>query len=125
MTLDVCYGGCGGLWFDAQELERVNARAATTLHSVWQTPSRNVVLTEPRICPRCAGQILDRRWFSELQRVEIDQCPKCQGIWLDPGEFSRIYDEIQGARIAPPGWAVAMAQAAAAVGQEPDQPRSP
>ena len=36
MTLDICYGGCGGIWFDASELERVNARAATTLHTIWQ-----------------------------------------------------------------------------------------
>ena len=34
MTLDVCYGGCGGIWFDATELERVSARAATAAHDL-------------------------------------------------------------------------------------------
>jgi len=115
MTLDICYGGCGGIWFDPTELERVDARAATTLHTVWVDPYKKVVLTEPRLCPRCPNQVLDRRWFSETKEVEIDQCAKCGGIWLDAGEFSRIYQEIKGARTAPPGWAAAMAEAAAVV----------
>jgi hypothetical protein len=117
MTLDICYGGCGGIWFDKAELENVSARAATTLHTVWQVPVGNVKLTEPRLCPRCPAQVLDRKWFSPLQKVEIDECPKCGGIWLDAGEFSRIYDEIQGAKVAPPGWATAMAQAARLVAE--------
>ena len=121
MTLDVCYGGCGGIWFDPTEFERVDARAATTLHTVWQAPfEKKVVLTEPRFCPRCPNQVLDRKWFSDLKKVEIDQCPKCNGVWLDAGEFSRIYDEIQGAKVTTPIWATAMAEAARAVGQRPE-----
>jgi Zn-finger nucleic acid-binding protein len=115
MTLDICYGGCGGIWFDATELQRVSARAATTLHSIWNVPRTNVKLTQPRMCPRCPEQVLDCKWFSDLKQVEIDECPKCGGIWLDAGEFSRIYDEIKGAKVAPPSWASAMAAAAAVV----------
>jgi Zn-finger nucleic acid-binding protein len=116
MTLDLCYGGCGGIWFDATELERVDARAATTLHTIWQGPVGPIVpLSEPRLCPRCPERALERKWFSNLEKVEIDQCPACGGIWLDAGEFSRIYDEIKGAKVAPPGWAAAMAKAAASL----------
>lgn len=115
MTLDVCWGGCGGIWFDPTELERVDGRAATTLHSVWQAPHEKVILTEPRICPRCPGQVLERRWFSAAQKVEIDQCPECRGIWLDAGEFTRVCEEIKVAKVSPPGWSVAVAEAAALV----------
>ena len=116
MTLDVCYGGCGGIWFDAHELERVDARAATSLHTIWQAPpGRAANLAEARMCPRCPQQALDRKWFSDLKKVEIDQCPKCGGIWLDAGEFSRVYEEIKGAKVAPPGWASAIATAAASL----------
>lgn len=119
MTLDVCYGGCGGIWFDASELERVSARAATTLHTIWNVPVGPVKQTEPRQCPRCPQQRLERKWFSDAQRVEIDQCPKCSGVWLDAGEFSRIYDEMQGPKVSAPLWAAAMVEAAAAVRQLP------
>lgn len=118
MTLDVCYGGCGGIWFDPKELDRVDARAATTLHTVWQDPHRKVVLTEPRPCPRCPDQILSRRWFSEAKKVEIDQCPTCGGLWLDAGEFTLIHAELQGSKTTPPGWAVAMAEASQCVARK-------
>ena len=122
ITLDICYGGCGGIWFDKSELENVSARAATTLHSIWQVPVSNVKLTDPRMCPRCPEQVLDRKWFSPAEKVEIDECPKCGGIWLDAGEFSRIYEEIQGAKVAPPGWATVMAEAAALVAAKTSRP---
>ena len=115
MTVDICYGGCGGIWFDARELNRIDARAAANLHTVWRDPLKEVKLTEPRPCPRCPEQVLERRWFSEQKRVEIDQCPTCGGIWLDEGEFSRIQDEMKAAKVAPPGWAAAIAQVAAQV----------
>ena len=109
VTLDVCYGGCGGIWFDAAELERVSARAATSLHTIWQVPTGKVTPGGPRLCPRCPEQVLDCKWFSDLKQVEIDQCPRCGGIWLDAGEFSRIYEELKGARVSSPLWAAAMA----------------
>lgn len=108
ITLDVCYGGCGGIWFDAAELQQVDARAATTLHTIWTLPVSSVKLNEPRMCPCCAGQVLDRKWFSDRKQVEIDQCPICQGIWLDAGEFTRVYDEMKGAKVMTPLWAAAM-----------------
>lgn len=118
MTLDLCYGGCGGIWFDPGELERVDVRAASTLHTIWQLPQGKVTLTEPRRCPRCPDQVLERKWFSESRQVEIDQCPVCGGLWLDAGEFTRIQTEIRAARTTPPGWAAAIAAAAAAIKAE-------
>jgi len=114
-AVDLCYGGCGGIWFDAAELERVSGHAAATLHTIWQVPTGNVKLTEPRMCPRCAGQVLDRNWFSDAKAAEIDFCPQCGGIWLDAGEFTRLHAEIQGAKVAPPGWARTIAEAALAL----------
>jgi Zn-finger nucleic acid-binding protein len=127
MTLDVCYGGCGGIWFDAAELERVSARAAATLHTIWNVPVIQMKLTEPRPCPRCPEQILERKWFSDSQKVEIDQCPKCGGVWLDAGEFTRIYEELKGdeGRVTTPLWAKAMAAAAQAVERMPAAPGPP
>ncbi len=37
-------------------------------------------------CPRC-GQILKEQTF---QKILIDQCPGCHGIWLDAGELEQI-----------------------------------
>jgi uncharacterized protein len=37
-------------------------------------------------CPKC-GQPLKARSF---QKIEIDQCTGCNGIWLDPGEIEQV-----------------------------------
>ena len=39
-------------------------------------------------CPCCNTQLL----MSERQRVEIDYCPNCRGIWLDRGELEKIIE---------------------------------
>jgi Zn-finger nucleic acid-binding protein len=110
-AVDMCYGGCGGIWFDANELERVSARAAAALHTIWQPPNRSEKSVDVRLCPRCPEQVLDRKWFSDAKKVEIDQCPKCAGIWLDDGEFTSIYEEIKRGSVGSPPWAAAMAEA--------------
>jgi len=71
MTVDMCYGGCGGIWFDAKEIEHLTARAAASLHSIWQAPVGKLNLAEPRRCPRCEEQLLERKWFSDAQKVEL------------------------------------------------------
>ena len=37
-------------------------------------------------CPKC-GESLKERSF---QKIEIDQCTGCGGIWLDPGELEMV-----------------------------------
>jgi Zn-finger nucleic acid-binding protein len=125
ITLDMCYGGCGGIWFDAHELERVGPRAAGALHSIWQLPSRSEDSDGPRACPRCPEQMLDRKWFSDTLKVEIDQCPKCGGIWLDDGEFTKIYEEMKRGRATSPPWALAMTKAVTFVRDNPGSSGKP
>lgn len=110
LSLDICYGGCGGIWFDFTELERASASApaATTLHSIWQLSPNNAQPGRVRSCPRCPDQSLERRWFSDSRTVEIDQCPQCRGVWLDAEEFSKIYDELKATREISPLWKAAM-----------------
>ena len=40
------------------------------------------------VCPHCRVDLV----MSERQRVEIDYCPKCRGIWLDRGELDTIIE---------------------------------
>ncbi|HZI19442.1 MAG TPA: zf-TFIIB domain-containing protein [Pyrinomonadaceae bacterium] len=37
-------------------------------------------------CPRCDGQLHERTHDD----VQIDQCDRCEGIWLDAGEFEQL-----------------------------------
>lgn len=39
-------------------------------------------------CPKCNAELL----LAERQRIEIDDCPLCRGVWLDRGELDKIIE---------------------------------
>jgi uncharacterized protein len=43
-------------------------------------------------CPKC-GEPLKARSF---QKIEIDQCTGCSGIWLDAGELEQVAEKDEG-----------------------------
>lgn len=43
-------------------------------------------------CPKC-GEALKERSF---QKIVIDQCTGCGGVWLDPGEMEQIAGREEG-----------------------------
>lgn len=96
VTVDICHGGCGGVWFDAFELQQVDEqeeRAGYWLVDVERDPHLQVDFQRKRDCPRCSDVKLKRRYFSPRREVEIDECPGCGGCWLDAGELQRIREE--------------------------------
>ena len=106
VRVDVCHGGCGGIWFDAFELKRVDEQheaAGEPLTNIQFDPTIHVDAARKRKCPRCAGITLKRHRFSRGSKVEVDHCPNCAGYWLDCGELAQIRQEQHPGQSAPPG----------------------
>lgn len=95
VQVDVCQGGCGGVWFDSFELQKVDERSemGEPLLHLKRDPSVVVDHSRKRSCPRCSDIKLRRHFFSPKRRVEVDECPNCGGYWLDAGELDRIRRE--------------------------------
>jgi len=96
LVVDVCQGGCGGIWFDAFELQRADETTEVVgepLLNLQRDESIQVDFTRKRECPRCDGVKLHRHFFSAKRRVEVDQCPNCAGYWLDAGELALVRAE--------------------------------
>jgi uncharacterized protein len=94
--VDVCEGGCGGIWFDAFELQRVDEEhdiEGDQLFHLERDEHTHVDPKRKRNCPRCDDIKLKRHFFSAKRRVEVDQCPNCGGYWIDYGELALIRDE--------------------------------
>jgi Zn-finger nucleic acid-binding protein len=96
VAVDICEGGCGGIWFDALELKKVSqeheSRAGTVVN-IHRDAKIMVDDQQPRVCPRCAEVKLERRIPRLGSVVEIDLCPRCGGYWLDHGELEKIIEE--------------------------------
>jgi len=96
VAVDVCQRGCGGVWFDAFELKKVDEQheaAGEHLTAIQHDPTLRVDAARKRECPRCEGIKLKRHRFSPTSLVEVDHCPNCAGYWLDAGELERIREE--------------------------------
>jgi Zn-finger nucleic acid-binding protein len=118
--LDVCDEGCGGIWFDAHELKRLDeahempdspalavrpaagasAPAASgpeehggAVGAVSRRPQVACEGAPKRTCPRCECVKMRRFFYSAKRQVEIDQCGGCGGTWLDNGELQKIRAE--------------------------------
>jgi Zn-finger nucleic acid-binding protein len=48
--------------------------------------------TSSMTCPKC-GEPLKERSF---QKISIDQCTGCNGIWLDAGELEQVAEKEEG-----------------------------
>ncbi|MCZ6752003.1 MAG: zf-TFIIB domain-containing protein [Acidobacteria bacterium] len=93
ITVDVCKGGCGGVWFDNFELRKFDEpheAQGEALLDIEQDESIQVDHDKRRNCPRCETQVMMRHFFSVQQHVEVDECPSCAGMWLDYGELHQI-----------------------------------
>ncbi len=40
-------------------------------------------------CPKCDGTLIE----TDFEKIKIDVCNKCSGVWLDAGELTQIADK--------------------------------
>jgi len=83
---------CKGLWFQQGELRDAKDVAAPDVRwldfEIWKHMDHFRFSVLPLICPKCKIPMVAVSYGDT--DVEVDYCPKCQGIWLDEGEFERI-----------------------------------
>lgn len=93
VTVDVCRGGCGGVWFDNREIRKFDEDSEVEGEKILAVEvGSNVIKNQGnvRYCPKCSDEVLCRRFYDIKNQVEVDQCLKCSGIWLDTGELNTI-----------------------------------
>lgn len=96
IVFDVCDNGCGGIWFDLFELQKVDEKheaLGEPLLDVKKNPNVQVDPTQRRNCPRCADVVMMRHFASIKREIELDECPKCGGFWLDANELRQIREQ--------------------------------
>lgn len=90
IMVDACVDGCGGVWFDALELAEVNEpdeTAGKALLNISKNPAIVVDKAKERFCPVCNVPFFSYNVTMGAGFV-IDECPQCNGFWLDDGELA-------------------------------------
>ncbi|MHC4758381.1 MAG: TFIIB-type zinc ribbon-containing protein [Planctomycetota bacterium] len=98
VNVEVCKGGCGGMWFDNFEVKKFDEGHETggeELLDVEKNPSVSVDRSQRLNCPKCDEIVMMRHFFSIKNQVEVDECAGCGGIWLDAGELAQIREQFE------------------------------
>lgn len=89
LELDKCFS-CGGVWFDAGELNRYLSDQLTVMDSPELGGGLDQELDKKTgICPRCQSP-MQKTPAPKLPDMTVDVCRKCQGVWLDSTEIDRL-----------------------------------
>lgn len=90
---DLCED-CGGLWLDRLELARFQHPESVFGEALAahlnQFPPTLIDHSIRLACPHHPDVVMLRRKFSLAVPIDIDECPKCGGIWLDSDELAQI-----------------------------------
>jgi Zn-finger nucleic acid-binding protein len=81
---------CTGTWFDARELSQLLAEDARYVATLRRGSVKEQLAGKKGFCPRDGSDLL--RVYSSIDRsVILDACSECRGIWLDGGEFDKLF----------------------------------
>ena len=84
--------GCGGTWMRDTDLERLSEVVEPVLFELVRVAPG--VQDAPLRCPECTDTPLLRKLRSDRdERVVLDTCDACGGVWLDGGELRAIQQE--------------------------------
>ncbi len=104
IVLDQC-GQCGGIWCDKWELFPIDPQEAPRLDPVDGEFLRAPAPLEekPLYCPRCTDRLQVFHDPLLPPDIQFQRCARCDGIWLNRGDFTRYKQFQQDTRRARSG----------------------
>ena len=92
VQVDVCENGCKGIWFDQGELRMLdekNEGLGAALEAALRSSRNNDGQRGPITCPKCLIPMHTHKYERDKE-VNVDECYKCGGFFLDSGEITDI-----------------------------------
>ena len=94
ILVDVCEDGCKGIWFDWNELNRLDEKNEGLGKALKESLTYPRVNDDNRVqikCPRCNIPMHTHKYQSSKE-INVDECYNCGGFFLDSGELRVIRD---------------------------------
>jgi len=92
IILDQC-PKCGGIWCDKWELFPIQADEAARLEPASEAALRRPAAVDDKntlYCPRCTAKLLAAKDRALPLGLHIRRCMKCDGLWLNRGQFTKF-----------------------------------
>ena len=93
LAVDVCEGGCGGVWFNWLEVTRWSELTVSPAQEqlvVARNEQIGIDHSRRYRCPRCENIAMSRGFSSVLPDLLLNDCSSCGGFWLNGDEVDEI-----------------------------------
>lgn len=93
--IDVCIDGCGGIWLDNRELQKIDEETEPITELLEAYKSKVFQKTDNsavRICPICGVKMVKNN-VSAKQEIVIDECYNCGGKFFDYNELQHMRNQ--------------------------------
>lgn len=88
---------CLGMWFDKDELTMAKNSKDDKINWVdvdlWRDKAKFQLSNGDKPCPVCRVSLRQVKY--DKGKTKVDFCKRCQGIWLDRGEFKQIINYLK------------------------------
>lgn len=76
-------------YFIRQELEKKKKLAEQARSTMAEVERQRLKDLHYMHCPKCGSELVEIRY----KNVLIEECPTCEGVWLDVGELEQVVTE--------------------------------
>ena len=93
--IDICLDGCGGIFFDGQELklfDEQNENIEEIEKAVEGKTFNKTDESQTRICPVCGNKMV-KNSVSIKNEITIDECYNCGSKFFDHGELTKMREQ--------------------------------
>lgn len=88
---------CLGIWFDKDELRLAKDEKDKTLNwldvDLWRDKMKFNAVRISKFCPVCRVGLVEISY--DKSKTKVDFCKRCNGVWLDRGEFKQIINYLK------------------------------
>jgi len=101
VELEICTDGCAGIWFDRNELLKFDEPheflPKILLEHSAKVDTLKLDSSHKKMCPKCENEPLVKQFIDHKNEneIEIDQCWKCAGVWMDTGEINSLRSQFK------------------------------
>ena len=104
--VEVCANGCQGIWDNRNALailDQTDTGFGRFLEEALKKPRENEHPRGTLICPKCRLP-MHTHPYKGVRDVNVDECYKCGGVFLDPGELRAVRQGLERLAAWQPGW---------------------
>jgi Zn-finger nucleic acid-binding protein len=95
VSVQACEDGCGGYWLQREQINNICGPPGGGKKLLQIPPAAGVRIFRDveHTCPRCQTTLLFKHFFNRELDIQVDQCAKCSGFWIESGKLNSLWNQ--------------------------------